>query len=399
MTELFATSIETQKTMAGKVAKEVASYDIVLVWSVLCLMFIGLIMVASSSMELADLKKNNPFYFFNRQCLFLGMGVILIILVKKVDMQVWYKSGGILYFFGLFLLVLILMPGMSKLINGSHRWLSLGIFNLQVSELIKLFAVIYLSGYICRHGEAICCSCMGVIRPFILILLASGLLLMEPDFGATAVMLATVLGMMFLAGAKIKQFMIFILVAACLLASLVIFEPYRLIRWMAFLHPFDESVAQGSAYQLIQSLIAFARGDWWGVNVGEGVQKLFYLPEAHTDFLLAIMAEEMGVMAVITVLTAYSLILYRSFSLGWKSELLGLRFNAYMAYGIGILLTLEAFINMGVNMGLLPTKGLTLPFMSYGGSSMLVSCIAIGFLLRIYDELYLINKKTKRESV
>jgi cell division protein FtsW len=293
--------------------------------------------------------------------------------------------------FSLFLLTLVLLPGVGKEVNGSTRWISLGIFNLQVSEAVKLFLIIYIAGYLVRHGEAVRTSLWGFIKPMFMVGLAALLLLLEPDFGATVVIIGTVLGMMYLGGVRFIQFISFLTLFGAAAVLLVVSSPYRMERLTSFLNPWADPFDSG--FQLTQSLIAIGTGGWFGTGLGGSVQKLFYLPESHTDFLFAVLSEELGFVGVCMIIALYSLLFYRAVRIALQAEKSGNRFAAYIAYGIGIWLAMQAVINMGVNMGMLPTKGLTLPLMSYGGSSLIVCCMAIGLLLRIHYECGIYEKQ------
>lgn len=361
------------------------------------LLTIGIIMVASSSISVADRNFSNPFYYLQRQLVFVAMGLFAAVTVFKIRLVQWEKSGMSLLVFALFLLVLVLVPGVGKTVNGSTRWLPLGVINLQVSELVKLFLVIYVAGYLVRHGEAVRRSLLGFLKPMMMVGLAGLLLLMEPDFGATVVIMGTVLGMTFLAGARFTQFMAFVFIFVCAALMLVVTSPYRMQRLTSFANPWADPFDSG--FQLTQSLIAIGTGGWFGTGLGGSVQKLFYLPESHTDFLFAVLSEELGFVGVTVVVLLYSALFFRALKIASQAEKAGNFFAAYMAYGIGIWLSMQAIINMGVNVGLLPTKGLTLPLMSYGGSSLIVCCIAIGLLMRIYYETNGVNKQARKQTV
>ncbi len=274
--------------------------------------------------------------------------------------------------------------GSGRQVNGATRWLPLGVFQLQVSELAKLLTIVYLAGYLVRRNQELRESVWGFLKPMGLLALICMLLLLEPDFGAAVVLLASALGMMYLAGVRIWQFSALLMVTGTAMASLAYFSPYRWARVVSFLNPWDDPFNSG--FQLVQSLIAFGRGEWFGVGLGGSVQKLFYLPEAHTDFLLAVLAEELGVAGTALVIGLFTVLVWRAVLIGARAERVGRFFSAYVAYGIGLWIGLQAFVNIGVNMGVLPTKGLTLPLMSYGGSSMVVTCMALALLLRIGHE-------------
>lgn len=358
--------------------------DPVLVSIVVALLALGLVMVASSSITVADRQLHSPFYYLQRQAIAAGLGMLVILFMLKVRLVYWEKSGLILLGLAFFLLLLVFMPGIGKTVNGSTRWIPLGVFNLQVSELVKLLLMIYVAGYLVRHGEEVRSSLWGFLKPMIMVGLACLLLLMEPDFGASVVVMATVMGMMFLGGVKLLQFAAIITLFSGAAAILVLSSSYRLQRLTTFINPWADPFDSG--FQLTQSLIAIGSGGWTGSGLGSSVQKLFYLPEAHTDFVFAVMAEELGLFGVAVVISLFGALVLRSFMIARRAELNGNQFSAFLAYGIGIWLGLQAFINIGVNMGVLPTKGLTLPFMSYGGSSLIVCCAAVGLLLRIHYE-------------
>lgn len=345
------------------------------------LLIIGLIMIASASIDIADVRNNNPLFYVLRHGTFLLIGLAAGFAVVNVPVQWWLKSGWLLLILSVGLLILVLIPGVGRTVNGSTRWIGFGGLNIQVSELAKLFLIAYMAGYLDRRREEVMASWWGFLKPMIVMIIASFLLLMEPDFGATVVIVSAVLGMIFLSGARVGQFSVLIVGCAISAAALVVSQPYRLKRLMGYTDPWADQF--GSGYQLSQALIAFGRGEWTGVGLGNSVQKLFYLPEAHTDFVFAIFAEEFGVVGCVFVIMLFSILVFRALKIGILAERANQRFAAYFAYGIALLLGGQALINMGVNVGLLPTKGLTLPLVSYGGSSLLVSCMCIAVLVRI----------------
>ena len=357
------------------------SMDYWLVGSGLAILFLGLIMVGSASVSVAERELGAPFYYLWRQLLFTGMGLLLAIIVVRVPMRIWQELGPALMILNLLLLALVFIPGLGHSANGSTRWISIGSFHLQASEIVKLFSVIYLSGYLVRHNESVRTTFAGFLRPLGLLVVIAVLLLLEPDFGAAAVLIATAVAMMWLAGVRVSQFMLLILAVAAALALLVYTSEYRMHRLTAFLNPWADPYNSG--FQLTQALIAFGRGEWLGVGLGSSVQKLFYLPEAHTDFLFAVLAEELGLVGVVVVIGLFTVLIVRALRIGRAAENRERPFAGYVAYGIGTWIGLQAFINMGVNMGVLPTKGLTLPFMSYGGSSIIVMCVAMALLIRV----------------
>jgi cell division protein FtsW len=345
------------------------------------LLTLGLVMVGSASISIADKQFSDPFYYLYRQLSFAVLGIIAAYIVFKIPLSVWEVSGPWLIISSMALLIMVFIPGLGREVNGSVRWLQLGPISLQASELVKLFVIIYLSGYLVRHNNEVRTYAAGFIKPMALLSLLALLLLFEPDYGAVAVMMVTATVMLWLAGARIFQFVLLVLSLGLALSILAISSPYRMERLTTFLNPWADPFDSG--FQLTQALIAFGRGEWFGVGLGSSVQKLFYLPEAHTDFMLAVMAEELGLIAVLLVIGLYCFMVFRSFRIGRLAEQRERPFAGYLAYGIGIWIGLQAFINIGVNMGVLPTKGLTLPLMSYGGSSLVIMCIAIAMLLRV----------------
>jgi cell division protein FtsW len=358
--------------------------DIGLLLTVIALVGLGLVMVTSASMALADRQLGEPFYYLQRQLAFVGLGVAAMLVLYRIPLAYWEQAGFAVLMLALVLLVLVLIPGIGKEVNGSRRWLNLVFFNLQVSEVAKLCLAMYLASYLVRHVEQVRSSFLAFLRPVLVLGLASVLLLAEPDFGAAVVLMATGLGMLFLAGVRLGQFGLLLLVVAGALAVLAISSPYRVARLTAFLNPWADPFNSG--FQLTQSLIAIGSGSWFGVGLGASVQKLFYLPEAHNDFLFAVLAEELGLLGVSVVIALFAYLVWRCFQIAAAAEHAGRRFGAYLAYGIGIWFGLQAFVNMGVNMGLLPTKGLTLPLMSAGGSSMIVMLASLGLVFRVYRE-------------
>ncbi|MDJ0870222.1 MAG: putative lipid II flippase FtsW [Gammaproteobacteria bacterium] len=360
-------------------------YDAWLLGAVLILLVLGLTMVASASIAIGDRSLGQPFYYFWRQMAYVAVGVALGLGALRVPLVFWQRAGVALLVMGLLLLALALVPGIGREVNGSMRWISLGAVNLQPSELVKLFAVVYLAGYLVRRNEEVRQSARGFLKPMALLTLIAGLLLLEPDYGATVVLFATALAMLFLGGVPLGRFTGWMLAAAAVMSVVVLLAPYRVERLTAFMDPWADPFDSG--FQLTQALIAVGRGEWLGVGLGGSVQKLFYLPEAHTDFLFAVLAEEFGLAGMILVIGLFTFVVWRAFSIARRAEERARPFSAYLAYGLGISIGLQAFTNIGVNLGVLPTKGLTLPLMSYGGSSMAASCLMLGLLLRVDHEL------------
>lgn len=357
------------------------SIDRGLLMTVLLLLGIGLVMVGSASISIADNKLSQPFYYFNRQFVFAAIGLIAAWAVVNIRLSVWRELAPILLISGVVLLIMVLIPGVGREVNGSRRWLPLGPVNVQVAEIIKLFSIIYIADYLQRHHGQLHMSFFKVFGPLLLLGVAAFLLLLQPDMGSVVVILSTVLAMLFLGGARLDVFGTLIAILATLFAALVWVAPYRMQRLQSFMDPWADPF--GSGFQLTQALIAFGRGDWFGVGLGSSMQKLFYLPEAHTDFLYSILAEELGLVGALTVLILFAVFVWRALEIGRTAEKAGNVFGAQIAYGIGIWLGLQACVNIGVNTGALPTKGLTLPLMSYGGSSLVLVCIAIALLLRV----------------
>ncbi len=370
--------------------------DYWLLGAALLLLGLGLVMVASASLPIADRHFGAPFHYLFRHGIAVTIALVAAALTFATPMAWWEKSGTLLYFLGILLLILVLVPGLGKTVNGATRWIPLGPFSLQSSEFMKLFAVIYVAGYLVRRSEEVSTRLLGFVKPLLLISVACTLIMVQPDFGTTAVLLATVLGLLFLGGAPLWQFGILLGLVAVLLSALVIWEPYRLERVTTFVNPWADPF--GTGYQLSQALIAFGRGEWLGVGLGNGIQKQFFLPEAHTDFLMAVIGEELGFAGTLVVVMLFAFIVWRAFQIGTLAEKLKQRFSAYVAYGLGLGLGLQAFINAGVNVGLLPTKGLTLPLMSYGGNSVILACMVIAVLLRVDYENQRLAAGNKRRG-
>jgi cell division protein FtsW len=370
--------------------------DYWLVGSSLALIILGLIMVGSASVSVAEKQAGNAFYFLWRQLLYTGIGVFIALIITRIPLRTWQSLGPWLIAVSLILLLLVFIPGLGRTVNGSARWISVAGFNMQPSEVVKLFAVIYLAGYLVRQQHAIKTSLGGFLRPLALFVILVLFLLLEPDFGAAAVILTTAVMMMWLGGVRVTQFAVLVVSVAGVLFVLALISPYRLQRMTAFMNPWADPFDSG--FQLTQALIAFGRGEWFGVGLGSSVQKLFYLPEAHTDFLFAVLAEELGLVGVVIVMLLFTILVLRALHIGRSAEKRERPFAGFIAYGLGIWIGLQAFINIGVNMGVLPTKGLTLPFMSYGGSSIVVMCTALGLLLRVDYETRRDDRNTQRSK-
>jgi cell division protein FtsW len=366
-------------------AEPEAPLDFTLLLAVLFLLGLGFVMVASASMPVADRNYHDPFFFLYRHGFALTLALGCGALCFSLPMRFWEQAAPWLLLLGIALLLLLLVPGVGRSVNGATRWIPLGVLNLQPSELVKLFSVLYVSDYLIRRRLDVQTTFTGFLRPMVPIGVAGALIMLQPDFGTTAVILATVLGLMFLGGVSIVNFAVLFLGVATGLAALILIEPYRLQRVTSFLDPFADPFNTG--YQLSQALIAFGRGEWLGVGLGSGIQKQFYLPEAHTDFLLAVVGEEFGLVGVLLIIGLFALLTWRAFAIGDRARAQGEGFSGYASYGLGLMIGMQAFVNVGVNTGLLPTKGLPLPFMSYGSNALIVAVIAASMLLRIDFEL------------
>lgn len=365
-----------------------ALYDKWLVFALLCIIGLGLLMMTSASIALSDKQMHQPFYFLFKQLVFLTLGVLIGSIILQIELVYWEKLGGYLLLGVMFMLSLVLIPGIGHSANGSARWIGYGPLSFQVSELTKFIVVIYMAGYLVRRNAEIQSQLSGFLKPMLILGTIAILLLREPDFGATVVVTATTLGMMFLAGMRLRHFAFLFSLVLGSLAVIAVSAPYRLARLTSFLNPWARPFDTG--YQLTQSLIAFGRGGWWGVGLGKSIQKMFYLPEAHTDFLFAVIAEELGLIGMLLVIGLFLLLVFRIFMIGRRAEELGQHYAGYLAYGFGLWISIQFTVSIGVNSGILPTKGLTLPLMSYGGSSVLVNCIVMAVLLRVDYENRLI---------
>ncbi|MCM8610978.1 putative lipid II flippase FtsW [Accumulibacter sp.] len=358
--------------------------DLALLWSTLVLLVIGMVMVYSASMATAEAARqtgNQSSYFLIRHGVFLILALVAAGMAFQVPMATWQRWSPWLFVIGFVMLALVLVPGIGREVNGARRWLSLGLINLQPSELMKLFAVLYAADYTARKMPYMH-DLKKAFLPLASAMVAVGVLLLkEPDFGAFVVIISIAMAILFLGGMRARLFVILIIVLAVAFAALIIVSPYRRDRIFGFMDPWADAFGRG--YQLSHALIAFGRGELFGVGLGASVEKLFYLPEAHTDFLLAVIAEELGFVGVLVVILLFSLLIQRAFAIGRQAVALERYYSALVAQGVGVWLGVQAFINMGVNMGVLPTKGLTLPLMSFGGSGILANCVALAVLMRI----------------
>jgi len=374
-------------------ARRMTSVDPTLVWSALILAAFGLVMVYSASIAMAEAERFTGYrasYFLLRHSIYLTIGIAFAAAFFRVPVWLWQRAAPWLFLAGTVMLVAVLIPGIGREVNGSRRWIPLGIASFQPSELMKLFVVLYAADYTVRKAAFMDDFRKGFLPMFGVMALIAALLLREPDFGALVVVTAIAMGILFLGGLNWRLFAGLAVLLAAAFVALILASPYRLQRILGFMDPWSD--AYGKGYQLSHSLIAFGRGEWLGVGLGASVEKLFYLPEAHTDFLLAVIAEELGFAGVATVITLFLFLVHRAFAVGRQAASLERYFAALAAQGIGVWLAAQAFINMGVNMGLLPTKGLTLPLLSFGGTGIVVNCIAIAILLRIdWENRYLMK--------
>jgi cell division protein FtsW len=365
-----------------------------LVISSVALLVMGVVMISSASMDMAAETMGNSYHYVIRQLMFAGLGCLFALVAVNVPVAWWERSGWLLLGIGLLVLVLVLTP-LGRTVNGSTRWIPFGLFNVQVSEVAKLCLIAYLAGYVVRRRDELLNTWLGFLKPLVVLGLASVLLVIQPDFGATVVLVTAAAGMIFLSGVRLSRFVPLIGTLVVLGAILIVTQPYRLKRVVSYLDPWKDQFDSG--YQLTQSLIAFGRGDWGGVGLGNSIQKLFYLPEAHTDFIFAIIAEEFGLLGSLLVLSLFTLLVVTGFVIARRAEKADMPFGACFAYGLTLLIGLQAGINMAVSTGLLPTKGLTLPLVSYGGSSLMITCICIGVLARVEMER-LDQEKLAREK-
>lgn len=359
-------------------------YDPSLVWTTLILLALGLVMVYSASIVSAEGGRHTGYrstYYLLRHGLYVAIGMCAAIAAFQMPLRLWQQIAPYAFLGGVVLLLLVLIPGIGRDVNGSRRWIGLGIMNLQPSELVKFFAVLYAADYTVRKAAFMDSFKKGFSPMLGVMLLTGGLLLREPDFGAFVVIVTIAMGILFLGGMNWRLFAGLIVMSTIGFVLLVLMSPYRMQRVLGFMDPWADPFGKG--YQLSHALIAFGRGEWFGVGLGASVEKLMYLPEAHTDFLLAVIAEEMGFVGVFAVLAMFVFIVYRAFRIGQQSASLERYFSALVAQGIGLWIAMQAATNIGVNMGVLPTKGLTLPLLSFGGSGIVTNCIALGVLVRI----------------
>ena len=345
------------------------------------LISVGLVAIASASISLSEVRFGNEWHHAIRHVMYLGAGCLFGSIAYLIPISAWRNLSPWLLLLALALLVLVLVPGVGRVVNGSQRWIPLASFTFQPSEFAKFALVLWLSGYMVRHGDELRTAIRGLLKPIAVLVFFAALLLAEPDFGATVIMMGTAFGMLFMGGARLIYVIGLVVTALGGLVAMILMAPYRMKRLMAYQDPWSDPF--GSGFQLIQSLIAYGRGEWFGVGLGNSVQKLFYLPEAHTDFVFSIWAEETGLVGGVAVILLFAAFVGRIVYLGYRFTTEKHEFEAYCCFGFALIFAGQAFVNMGVSSGLLPTKGLTLPFVSYGGSSLLMSCIMVGVLLRL----------------
>jgi len=367
-------------------------YDRWILVVALILILFGLLMVSSASMVISDRLYQEPFHYLCRQLIFLVTGLAIAWGIARVSLSAWEEMSFPLLLFCFLVLLAVLVPGIGSVVNGSRRWIHLGFISLQVSEAVKLMAILYLAGFLQRHLKEVQTRLSGFIKPMAFFGIMGFLLLLEPDFGATSVIAMTVLSLLFIAGARLLPFLLMLSSVVVGMATLAITTPYRMQRLTTFLNPWDH--AYGSGYQLTQSLIAFGRGGLFGVGLGNSVQKLFYLPEAHTDFIFAVIGEELGLVGELLLIGLFVILIARIIYLAQTALRQEQWFAGFVAWGIGLWIAFQTIINIGVNIGLLPTKGLTLPLISYGGSSLWVSCAAMGIILRVAHEVQSVSVST-----
>ena len=379
---LFDFNNESQATRRGE-AK--GRYDPGLIVAALLLASLGVVMVASSSIAVADGQHVGPFYYLERHLLFLALGVTSCIVMARIELAWIERYAPALLVAGIVLLALVFVPFVGIRVNGAKRWIRLGFVGFQSVEAVKLILVVYMASYLMRHRDNVQASLFGVVKPLGIATLLVVMLLAQPDFGSATLLMAVTLGMVWLGGARVRHLALLGAIATPLLAGAALSQDYRVKRLTSFLDPWADPFKDG--FQLTQALIAIGRGEWFGVGLGASVQKLFYLPEAHTDFILAVIAEELGFAGIVLVLALFGWLVGRGFLIGLRAIEQNQRFAGYCAFGVSLMLALQAMVSIGVNLGVLPTKGLTLPLISSGGSSVMMTCAAIGLLVRISYEV------------
>ena len=362
---------------------EVKKLDFIFLSIFFLLCFFGLISIATASIHFSDFLTGDPLNFFTKQLFHLFVGLTFAVIIICIPTTFWEISDRLFLALGILLLILVFFPGIGSEVNGAYRWLKIGPVGLQPSEIMKFFTLVYISGYSMRRLRDLQSHWFGFFKPAILVVLIVSLILMQPDLGTSAVIFTTVLGILFVAGVQMRQFLLVIILGLLGILALIIFVPWRWERIISFMDPWSPIYQYKAGYQLTSSLMAIGRGDWFGVGLGEGLMKLGYLPDAHTDFIFSVITEELGIISAIVLIALLFLLSFRCFYIAKKSLEKNLHFGFFLGYGVGILIGLQTFINVGVATGLLPTKGLTLPFISYGGTNLLVMCALCSLVLRI----------------
>jgi len=353
------------------------SLDRVLVFSWLVILGLGAVMVASASVAISST-------LLVKHGVYLALSLLGFLGVLMVPLDWWRQGHRLALLVSVLLCSAVLIPGIGVEVNGARRWIGLGAFSIQAAEVCKLLLLVYLAGYLARFHEELTDQALVLFRPLAMLMLPAGLLLLQPDFGTVVVVMTVSVALLFVAGARLRHFLLLVAIGAAALAALAVLQPYRMQRLVSFLNPWEYAFSSG--YQLTQALIAFGRGEIFGLGLGEGIQKLFYLPEAHNDFIFAVIAEELGLVGALLLIALFAILIIRIFRVGRAALLEGNYFGGYLAYGVGLMLGIQCLVNLGVNTGILPTKGLTLPFVSYGGNSLIVSCAMIGLVLRLQME-------------
>ena len=357
---------------------------------------LGVVMVASASIAVAEAQAGSPYHYLIRHLVFLGLGTVLGWIATRVELARLEAVGQMWLALSVVALLMVFVPGLGYTVNGARRWIHIGISGFQMVEAVKVFMVLYLAGYLVRQGHSVMLSFMGVIKPILAVSVLLVLLLLQPDFGSAVLLVVIAVGMIWLGGARLSNLALLGLALVPAIIWAAFSESYRIKRLVSFLNPWEDPFADG--FQLTQALIAIGRGEWFGVGLGGSIQKLFYLPEAHTDFILAVLAEELGFAGLLLVIGLFAWLCGRAFLVGFRCHQVGLRFAGYCAFGVALWLSTQALISAGVNMGVLPTKGLTLPLISSGGSSLMMTCVALGLLLRCSRELDRAERQGAREA-
>ncbi len=373
------------RTQARRNDQARGRFDPWLLLVIATLVVFGVIMVASASIAVADGRHYGAFFYLKRHLLFLAMGLAVAWGLSRIELQLWERYSLVLVLLAVISLGLVFIPHLGMRINGAQRWVNLGVTGFQPVEAVKLAVILYVASYLVRHRQAVERDLLGVLRPISVTLVLVVLLLLQPDFGSAVLLLAVVVGMIWLGGARMRNLLYLALPLVPLFTWVALSQDYRIRRLTSFLDPWKDPFSNG--FQLTQALIAVGRGHWFGVGLGDSVQKLFYLPEAHTDFILAVIAEELGFAGILLVVAMFTLLVGRALWLGMLGLQLGQRYAAFVAFGVALMIGLQSTVSIGVNLGMLPTKGLTLPLISSGGSSVIMTLAMLGLLLRAGYEI------------